>query len=95
MSAVIEVAIPLSYLPTWKVFQVCDEIEMALNRLRNFSGCNDNMRFMKFQYAEKDEAIVAKNIIVQIFRNHGILIDNQYSYIVIIDQNGLRESFNV
>jgi len=92
---VVEVGIPVSNTPIWKVFQTCDEIETTLNRLRNYAGCNDKTRYMKFNYSIEGEATVAKNEIIKIFRKHGILIDNSNSYIVIVGRAGNRTSFNV
>jgi hypothetical protein len=91
----IEIGIPISNMPTWEIFQVCDEIETVLNRLRNYAGCNDKTRYMKFNYTVEGEATSAKNEIVKIFRAHEILIDNDISYIVIVGRNGNRISFNV
>ena len=92
---VVEIGIPISNLKIWEIFQVCDEIETVLNRLRNYAGCNDKTRYMKFNYKVEGDAISAKNEIIKIFRAHGILVDNNTSYIVIVGRNGNRTSFNV
>lgn len=92
---VVEVGIPISNMKIWEILQVCDEIETVLNRLRNYAGCNNETRYMKFNYTVEGEATSAKNEIVKIFRAHGILINNSSSYIVIVGRNGNRTSFNV
>lgn len=88
----LDIGIPLANMPIYKVLQINDEIETVLNRLRNHSGCNDQTRDMKFTYHSISEVTNAKNNVLKIFRKHNLLIDNEKSYIYVVDSIGHRKS---
>jgi len=74
-----------------KVFKVCDEIEKAIGKLRDSSGCGFGTRNMQFEFETEARADAAEEIIKSILEKHNIDLRKD-GYITVFDNDENEEA---